>query len=224
MLLGVFGVSLNSVMVRALGVRSDNFPRSLERERLIVAHRITGYPSKLYTLTSAGRSMAELLLQRKVRQVRGDKLTTSQLAHDLMTQTCLLTSLEEWAQSSLATVDVEGFLLHCRDSRDLGRIDRTIRPDLLYLCDGQGLSWEMENNPASSARLKPKLHLLLRESARFTRLKVVWTIRGGAEVIERYRRCWEEVLDEANSDGCSRQELSRVTCQFKLADALPGIR
>ncbi len=225
MLLGVFGVSLNSLLIRALGVRSDNFPRALVRDGLITTHRIRGYPSKLYVLTPAGHAIAELLLQRRVRQVRGDKVTTSQLAHDLMTQACVLSSLEEWGRSSsLASVDVAAFLRHCLDSRDLGRIDKAVRPDLHYLWEGQGFSWETENNPASSSRLKTKFHLLLRESARFSKLTVVWAINGGPDVIERYRRCFDEVLEEANSDGISRTELSRVRCQFKSAETLLGIR
>lgn len=224
MFLGVFGVTINRLLIQALGVQSDSFPRRLVRESLIAEHRIVGYPNKLYTLTSTGKAVAEAHLQRKVRLVRGDKLSTSQLSHDLMTQASVLDSLNKLAERSSATVDLQAFLRHARESKDLGSFDKVARPDLLYLSNGVGISWEVENSQKSSEAIKCKGHMLLRSSAQFNKLTVFWAIRGGSAVVDRYRECWEQVIEEAFLDGISRKELARVTCIFTSTTSLHGLR
>jgi hypothetical protein len=225
MFLGVFGVSVNALIIRALGIRSASFPRRLVRDGLVAEHRRLGYPNTLFILTRQGHEIAEMLLHRTVRLLRADKLSTSQLAHDLMTQAAVLESLEGMAERSSASLDLEAFLLHARDSRDLGAIDQAVRPDLLFELDGRALSWELENYVKSSKSIFSKMHMLLRSSTQFKSLTVFWAIRSGSETVERYRACWDRTLDQAHElDGISRQELSRVKCIFKSTAPIRGVR
>jgi hypothetical protein len=224
MWLGVFGVTTNALLTRALNVRSDGFPRLLAREGLVAEHRVKGYAPVLYTLTSAGCSVAGMLLARRVVGVRGDKVTTSQLAHDLMTQSSVLHILRSMADQSGMHLDLRDFLTHARAARDLGQFDPRVRPDALFVKDGAALSWECENYGKSSQAIKSKMRLLYSTAAQFTRLTVFWTIRGGPAVVDRYRTCFEQVQDDIERDGLSPECASRLKCHFSHAESIRGMR
>lgn len=225
MWLGVFGVSVNALLTRAIGIRSDSFPRRLVRDGLVAEHRLVGYPNVLYTLTREGHNIAETLMHRKVRLIRGDRLSTSQLSHDLMTQAAVLDSLEGMAERSSAGLDLEVFLRHARESKDLNAIDQAVRPDLLFERDGRGLSFELEAHPKASTAIRDKLEMLVRYSSRFKSLTVFWAIRAaGTDTMERYREIFEEVLEAAHIGGVPRQELCRLKCIFTPATRIHGVR
>ena len=225
MFLGVFGVSVNALLIRAIGVRSDSFPRRLVRDGLFAEHRLVGYPHVFYTLTSDARELAEMLLHRRVRLIRGDKLSTSQLSHDLMTQASVLNCLEGMAERSASGLDLEVFLRHARESKDLNAIDQAVRPDLLFERDGRGLSFELEAHPKASTAVRRKLEMLIEYSSRFKSLTVFWAIRAaGTDTIERYRGIFDEVLEAAHLSGISRENLCRLKCIFTSATRIRGVR
>lgn len=228
--LGVMGWTTSPMIREALSVASNDFPPRMQRLGLLRPTEIPGLPVKLWSLSSAGRSLAAIHLGREVTSPpRMDKLRTSYLSHDLMTQRALLTSLKAIATRNGMRLDLAAFLNHARESRDLSSVSGWARPDILYVNPASkvGFALEVERSQKGSPELrKEKLYRLLRfaGSQGFSRLAIEFAILGGEKAVERYRACWDTVLEDARQEGLSTQELSRVSCRFRYTDHYPGIR
>ncbi len=224
--LGVFGISTNTLLRRALRVLGDDFPRKMLKRGYAISHRIQGTSFVLYALSTEGRQLAELYLGRKLGSPRRlDKVSSLMLSHDLSTQATLLESLDAMAKRTGSQVDLGEFLRYARESRDLTSIDPWARPDLLYVDPHSGAAYalEYERSQKGHEELKGKLARTLRASSSYRRLTVEFAIAGGQRVADRYRRVWDEVLEEASQDGIRLEDL-RVSCSFRPTKHFPGIR
>ena len=226
---GVMGWTTGPLIRQALGVRSNNFPMLLRSKGLLDSTEIPGLPFGLFWLTAEGRDLASMYLERPVSApARMDKLGSSYLSHDLMTQQALLASLEGIAQRNSSAVDLGAFLHHARESRDLVGVDSWSRPDILYVNPDTNVAYglECERSQKGQRELNGKMHRLLRfaGSQGFSHFAVEFAIRGSKKTIDRYRRVWADVLEEAVRDGLSLEDATRVNCRFRAVESYLGTR
>lgn len=157
-----------------------------------------------------------------------DKISSNTLSHDLMTQQAVLESLRLMASASGSELDLEQFLRNSRESRDILMPAGLARPDLLYVNPDNNVAYgyEVERSVKGGPELRNKMWagLRLAGSAGFRRYTIEYVVRGGDRVVQRYSRCWEDVLEEARRDGLSVDVLSRVHCKFRTTDYYRGFR
>ena len=223
----VFGVTTVKLFDTALGVRCSNFTYTMCRKRLLKATHIPGLGFGLVSLTAKGRKLAELHIGRTVAPRRMDSFSTHMLSHDLMTQVALLDSLSGIAERSGCSIDLAEFLRHARESRDLTHLEKWSRPDVLYIDprSNAGYAIELERSQKSTDDLvKNKMHRLcrFRAIAGLSSLAIEFAVRGGSRTLDRYRRCWDTVLEEAHRDGIAADE--RIRCRFRTVGDYPGMR
>lgn len=204
-LIGTFGFTTTKLVKRLLNIESDGYLLHLQKATgkkaaLVQSRSIGRLSEKIWTLTPEGKEAAEMIIGRKVKEVRADKVNTSIAEHDLAAQIAII-NIIKFEENKL------GKLLELRAEWELKGELNQAAPDLIQetsTADGgvKWLAYESERNQPGEKRMREKMRRLIKLQLvkHCDELHIQWLIKAGEPVRRRYERLWLEVLADMRKE------------------------